>query len=384
MALAPGHVRIEGDQAAIIEAAREYAQNELLPRDRRWDRGEGSVSDVLPTLGEMGFLNLLVPEELGGLSCLYTTYASILHEISSASPATCVTISVHSLVGTIVSDAASEPFRSECLSGWGRPENFAAFALTEAGAGSDAAGIRTAATKVEGGYKINGEKMWITNGTRGRWFLTLARLEGVPKEQSLCAFLVDGNEKGLERSTIHGKMGIRGSETSVIHYTNVFVPDAHALGDPGCGLSVFLSGLDHGRVGIASQATGISEACLREMVTYANQREQFGRPIGRFQAVGNMIADSAVELEASKALIWRAASMIDSHRADRRLSSMAKLYASEAANRIAYRAVQVHGGSGYVNECRVEQLYRDARVTTIYEGTSEVQRLVIAKELMTL
>jgi alkylation response protein AidB-like acyl-CoA dehydrogenase len=176
-------------------------------------------------------------------------------------------------------------------------------------------------------------------------------------------------------------MGIRGSETAAINYTDTFVPNRFLIGEVGDGLEVFLSSLNLGRIGIAVQATGIAEACLDEMVSYARQREQFGRPIGSFQAVGNMIADSAVELEAAKALVWRAARMVDKGEADRYASSMAKLYATEVANRIAYRAVQVHGGTGYVRECRVEQLYRDARVTTIYEGTSEVQRIVIARGL---
>jgi alkylation response protein AidB-like acyl-CoA dehydrogenase len=178
-------------------------------------------------------------------------------------------------------------------------------------------------------------------------------------------------------------MGIRGSETAVISFNDTFVPDSHVVGEPGKGMAVCLKSLGRGRVGIAAQATGIAEACLTEMVSYARQREQFNQPIGKFQAVGNMIANSAVDLEAAKALVWRAAASVQWGEDDRRATSMAKLYASEAANRIAYRAVQVHGGSGYVNECRVEQLYRDARVTTIYEGTSEIQRIVIGREIAT-
>jgi hypothetical protein len=193
--------------------------------------------------------------------------------------------------------------------------------------------------------------------------------------------MIDGNDAGVQRTKIRGKMGIRGSETAVVHYDNVFVPDAYMLGEPGEGLKVFLTTLNEGRISIAAQASGIAEACLDEMVAYARQRHQFDRPIGKLPAIQNMIADSAVELEAAKLLIWRAAASADAGAPDRSASSMAKLYASEAANRIAYRAVQVHGGSGYVNECRVEQLFRDARVTTIYEGTSEIQRLLIGRAL---
>ncbi|RME39790.1 MAG: acyl-CoA dehydrogenase, partial [Planctomycetota bacterium] len=228
---------------------------------------------------------------------------------------------------------------------------------------------------------LNGEKMWITNGLSARWFLTLARLEGSPPREGLCALMVDGRQEGLERTKIRGKMGIRGSETAVISFHDVFVPAEHLLGNEGDGLRVFLTTLNRGRIGIACQATGIAEACLEAMVAYARERKQFDRPIGRFPAVADMIADSAVELEASKLLIWRAACRAQEGELQRASSSMAKAYATEAANRIAYRAVQVHGGTGYVRESRVEQLYRDARVTTIYEGTSEIQRAVIAREL---
>jgi len=381
MPLVPTHVELGEDQRALIGAAHDFARQELLPLDRRCDEDESTITPVLPTLGEMGLLNLRIPEEYGGVGCTYSTYAAIIHEIAVYSPATAVAVAVHSLVGGILNRCALDPLRGQWLSGWGDPENFAAFALSEAGAGSDAAGVRTTAVKVEGGYRVNGEKMWITNGLTGRWLLTLVRLDGVPDEKNLCALLMDGNVPGVEKTPIHGKMGIRGSETAVVNYTDVFVPDDHLIGDRGDGLEVFLSSLNLGRIGIAAQSTGIGEACLDEMVAYARQREQFGRPIGTFQGVADMIADSAVELDAAKALTWRAARLADHGGTDRRASSMAKLYASEAANRIAYRAVQVHGGSGYVRECRVEQLYRDARVTTIYEGTSEVQRLIIARTL---
>jgi len=382
MPLAPKHVELSEDDAAFIEATRDFARNELLPLDRKWDTGESSIEEILPTLAEMGFMNLVIPEDLSGLGCSYRTYAAILHEIAVYSPSVAVAISVHSMVGSILSRCANEEVRQECLPSWGAAESLAAFALSEAGAGSDAKAAALSARRVEGGFRLNGEKMWISNGLHGRWFLTLARLGDAGPDGALCAMLVDGNEPGLERTKIHGKMGIRGSDLAVINYADVFVPDRFLIGAPGDGLEVFLSSLNLGRIGIAVQATGIAEACLDEMVGYARQREQFGRPIGKFQAVGDMIAESAVELEASKVLIWQAASKVDAGHPDRVASSMAKLYASEAANRIAYHAVQVHGGTGYVQECRVEQLYRDARVTTIYEGTSEVQRIVIARGLM--
>ena len=382
MSLIPPHVELPDDQKMLIEAAREFAEGELLPLDRRWDTSDGSVSDILPQLGEMGLLNLCIPESLGGVGCPYRVYAAILHEIATCSPSTAVTISVHSMVGGVINKCATEPLRSEWLSNWGNPAHFAAFALSEAGAGSDVASTKTTATKVDGGYRLNGEKMWITNGMRARWFLMLARVAQAEDGKTFCAVLLDGNQKGVERTEIKGKMGIRGSETAVIHLSDAFVPDSHVIGALDKGIHVCLSSLNEGRIAIAAQATGISQACLTEMIRYARQREQFGRTIGEFQAVAQMLADSATELEAAKGLVWHAACKVDQGHPDRVASSMAKLYASESANRIAYRAVQVHGGSGYVNEFRVEQLYRDARVTTIYEGTSEIQRMVIARGLI--
>ncbi len=381
MPLIPPDVQLGDDESALLAATREFAEKELLERDRAWDKHEASVVEVLPQLAEMGLLGILVPAELNGLGCSYPVYAAMIHELAVWSPATAVTVAVHSMVGGIVNHFVREPLRSELLANWSQAESFGAFALSEAGAGSDAAASKTEAVEVEGGFRLTGEKMWVSNGLNARWFFVLAHLRGAPSEKAFCTLLMDGNAEGLTRSEIHGKMGIRGSETAVIHLNDVFVPDRYLVGARGQGLAACLKSLGRGRVGIGAQATGIAEACLNEMVSYARQREQFGQPIGQFQAIGDMIAQSAVELAAAKALVWRAACDIEAGFNNRTSSSMAKLCASEAANRIAYRAVQVFGGAGYVNESRVEQLYRDARVTSIYEGTSEIQRLVIAREL---
>ncbi|MEK7757487.1 MAG: acyl-CoA dehydrogenase family protein [Planctomycetota bacterium] len=381
MPLAPTDFIFSDDQALIVRTAAEFARTELLPLDRACDVDESCVTAILPKLSEMGFLNLLVPEELGGVGCPYRTFAAIIHELSVWSPSVGVTVAVHSLVGGIVARFVGEPLRSRWLSAWGDPRSFAAFAISEADAGSDASGVKTTAVEVDGGFRINGEKMWVTNGLSAGWLFTLVRLAGLPLDKNYCTLMIDARLPGITRTKIHGKMGIRGSETAVVHFSDVFVPVDHLVGERGNGLETCLASLNQGRIGIAAQATGIGEACLTEMVAYARQREQFGQPIGSFQGIGEQIADSAVELEAAKALVWRAACAVDSGETNRSASSMAKLYASEAANRIAYRAVQVHGGAGYVRECRVEQLYRDARITSIYEGTSEIQRIVIAREL---
>ncbi|MFQ5462544.1 MAG: acyl-CoA dehydrogenase family protein [Phycisphaerae bacterium] len=381
MALLPPGEQLNEDQRMILDAVGEFARGELLALDRKWDRDKSCVEDSLPKLSEMGLLSLSLPEQCGGLGCSFRLYAAIVHELARCSPSAAVAVCVHNMVCKILNSLAPEGFRHEHLSHMDEPANFAAFCLSEAGAGSDAGGTRAVAMPVDGGYRISGEKMWITNGLAARWFLTLARLEGLDPGENLCAFLIDGRGPGLSREKIRGKMGIRGSGTAVVALDGCFVPDDHLLGARGEGLRVFLTTLNEGRVGIAAQSTGIGEACLDEMVSYARQRCQFGRPIGSFQAIREMVAQSSVDLAVAKALTWRAATFVDSGNVHRAAASMAKLAASEAANRIAYRAVQVHGGAGYVNECRVEQLYRDARVTTIYEGTSEIQRLVIAREL---
>jgi alkylation response protein AidB-like acyl-CoA dehydrogenase len=366
----------------LIEAARDFSRGELLERDRAWDVDETTLAEVLPQVAEMGFMNLCLPEEVGGLGCRYRVYGDILAEISYASPSVAVALSVHNMVGMILLRYASQAKRAEWLSRWGEAESFAAFAITEAGAGSDPSASKTDAKRVDGGYRVTGEKMWISNGMHSRWFLTLVRTDPGRGKAGLSALVVDGNEEGVSRDKIVGKTGLRGSDTAVIHYDDVFVPADHLLGEEGQGMRVCLSALDGGRIGIAAQALGISQACLDEMVSYAKQREQFGQLLADFQAIQHMIADSDVEVSASRALIQVAADAVDAGEPDPAASARAKLFATEAANRIAYRAVQVHGGSGYVRECRVEQLARDARATTIYEGTSEIQRIVIARELL--
>jgi alkylation response protein AidB-like acyl-CoA dehydrogenase len=381
MSLLPRGAKFDSDPLSLVEAVGEFARDQLLPLDRSWDAGETSVAEALPELSEMGLLNLLTPAEFGGLECDYRTFAALIHELAVWSPSTAVTVSVHNMVGRIVQHFVQEPLRQRLLSTWGRPESFGAFCVSEAGAGSDARSIRTTVRQTADGFVLNGEKMWVTNGLSAGWYFVLARWDKAPRDKAYCTFLVRADSPGLTRDKILGKMGIRGSETAVLHFQDVHVPREHQVGETGKGLLVCLSTLNGGRISIAAQATGIAEACLSEMTSYARQREQFGRPIGGFQAVGNMIADSVVELDAAKILVWRAASTVEGDRTDRSASAMAKLYASEAANRIAYRAVQVHGGTGYVHECRVEQLYRDARITSIYEGTSEIQRMVLAREL---
>jgi butyryl-CoA dehydrogenase len=370
------------DHRMLIDGVREYARGELLSRDRQWDRSETSCCELLEQFAQMGLLGLRVPEELGGLGCPMLPYAQIIRELAYASPAVAVTISVHSMVCEAVRMYAAPRVRDEILRRLTSPDNLSAFAISEPDAGSDPASARTRAERVEGGWRLFGSKMWVTNGLTGRWFVVLARTNTQGTHRDLSMFLMDARQAGVQRSPIHGKMGIRGSETAEMALDGAFVPEQNLLGQVGEGMRVALSALDGGRIGIAAQALGIAQACLDEMISYARQRRQFDRPIADFQAIQWMIADSATEIAAAELLMEQAALLKDAGRPFTRQASMAKLFATEAANRIAYRAVQIHGGSGFVNEFRVEQLYRDVRVTTIYEGTSEIQRLVIARSLL--
>lgn len=373
---------ISDDHRLLIEGVRDYARGELLALDAKWDKEESSCCERLGQLYEMGLMGLRVPEDHGGLGCPMLPYAHIIRELSYASPSVAVTVSVHNMVCEAIKMFAADALRDEMQRCLVTPGNLAAFAISEPDAGSDPAAAKTRAVPVAGGWKLTGSKFWVTNGLHGRWFIVLARTDHSGRSKDLSMFMLDAQQDAVERRSIHGKMGIRGSETAEMSLDGAFVPTEHLLGQPGDGLKIALSALDGGRIGIASQAVGISQACLDLMVSYSKERRQFNRPIADFQAIQWMIADSQTELDASQLLIDRAAQLKDAEQPYTREASIAKLFATEAVNRIAYRAVQVHGGTGFVNECRVEQLYRDARVTTIYEGTSEIQRHVIAREIL--
>jgi alkylation response protein AidB-like acyl-CoA dehydrogenase len=375
-------VTVSDDHRMLVEAVRDYARRELIERDQQWDRTETSCCTHLNHFYEMGLMGLRVPEEDGGLECPMVPYTHIIRELAYASPSVSVTVSVHSMVAEAVKQFAHERIRRRMLNQLATPGNLSAFAISEANAGSDPAAARVRAEQGKGGWKLYGEKMWVTNGITGRWFAVLARSGNGGASKDLSVLLMDAQQDGVERRPIEGKMGIRASETAQMSLDGAFVPEDHLLGDPGDGLKIALSALDGGRLGIAAQAIGIGQACLDIMSAYAKQREQFGQPIANFQAIQWMIADSATELSAAQLLTDRAAWLKSQDQPFTKEASMAKLYASEAANRIAYRAVQIHGGYGYVNEFRVEQLYRDARITTIYEGTSEIQRHVIARDVL--
>lgn len=388
-------VALAEEHEVLVETVREFARAELVERDRQWDRDESSCCAALGPLYDMGLMALRVPEAAGGLECPMVPYAHIIRELAWASPSIAVTVGVHNMVCEIVKMYAAAALRDEMLPMLATPGHLGAFAISEPNAGSDAGAAKTRAERASGGWKLHGSKMWVTNGLTARWIVVLAipsdfvtpkggsdDESGSDTKRRLSMLLMDTQQSGIKCSPIHGKMGIRGSETAEMSLDGAFVPETNLLGERGWGMRIGLSALDGGRIGIASQAVGIGQAALDLMIDYAKQREVFGRKIGEYQAIQWMISDSHTELMAAQRLIDRAAWLKEQRRPFTQEASMAKLYASEAANRIAYRAVQSHGGYGYVREFRVEQLYRDARITTIYEGTSEIQRHVIARDLL--
>lgn len=373
---------LDSEARTLVEAVRDFARAELAPLDRACDRDESSICQALPQLAEMGLLGLRLPEEIGGLAVDKRTYAAILHELSYASPSAAVTISVHNMCAEMTYRAGTPYARDTVAPQMVSAEHLGCFAISEADAGSDVAGVTCRAVRHDDHWMLDGNKMWITNGERGRWFLTLAQTAEFGDKRGLTMFIVDGQQPGFERIKITGKMGLRGSETVSLHLTNVQTPHESLVGEEGGGIKVGLMALNGGRITIAAQATGLAAACLDEMVSYAKQRVAFGQPIGRFAAIQQMIADSRVELAAAEALVIRACQLDELAPELISAASKAKLYATEAAGRIADRAVQVFGGAGYVNDSLVEKLYRDARVMRIYEGTSEIQRVVIARDLL--
>ncbi|HEX8429664.1 MAG TPA: acyl-CoA dehydrogenase family protein [Longimicrobium sp.] len=376
---------MNSDQLQIRDLAREFAEGELRPHAEEWDRAAAFPREVIGKLGELGFLGMLIPEEWDGLGLDSATYLIALEEIARGDASVAVAMSVHNSLPTqMILAQGTEEQKERWLRPMARGEMLGGFALSEAEAGSDSAGLAAQAVKTDGGWVLNGAKAWITNGGFGDVMVVMARTDSPGDRRGakgIGAFIVPVNTPGYEVGKKEDKMGQRASETVGIAFTDLFVPDDQLLGEAGRGLIYALQGLDNGRMGIASLATGIAQAALEHSLSYAGGRKQFGTPISQFQGMQWKLANMATRIEAARGLTLRAAAAKDAGEPVSKLASMAKLYASETAMYVTTEAVQVHGGYGYVKEYPVERLFRDAKVTEIYEGTSEVQRTVIAREL---
>ncbi|HEU4884651.1 MAG TPA: acyl-CoA dehydrogenase family protein [Longimicrobium sp.] len=373
------------EQQQIRDLAREFAENELRPHAEEWDREAHFPREVIQKLGELGFLGMLLPEQYDGLALDTLAYVVALEEIGRGDASVAVAMSVHNSLPTqMILAHGTDAQKERWLGPMARGEMLGAFSLSEPDAGSDAAGMAAHARKVDGGWILNGAKAWVTNGGFGDVVVTMVRTDSPDDRRGakgIGAFIVPTSTEGYSVGKKEDKMGQRASETVGISFHEMFVPDDQLLGDPSQGFIYALQGLDNGRMGIAALAIGVAQAALEHALAYADERKQFGQAIRHFQGMQFKLANMAVRIEAARALLHRAAAAKDAGEPVSKLSSMAKLFASEAAMYVTTEAIQVFGGYGYVKEYPVERLFRDAKVTEIYEGTSEIQRTVIAREL---
>ncbi|HET8924523.1 MAG TPA: acyl-CoA dehydrogenase family protein [Candidatus Acidoferrum sp.] len=375
---------LKDHQKLIRDTVRQFMETEVRPFVKEWEKQEKFPAEAVRKLGEMGCCGVLTPEEWGGPGLDTVSYALIMEEVarvftalSTAIGVTCSAVQAPLLM--FGNEAQKKKYMRRMASG----ETLGAFCLTEPVAGSDAAGIQARAVLEGNCYKLNGTKTWVSNGSVAGVLLVFAKTDPAAGGKGISAFLIEPGFPGFRVGRHEDKMGQRSSPSVEILLNDCVVPAENRLGEEGQGLRIALGALDGGRIGIAAQAVGLAQGALEETVKYAKQRKAFGKNLGDFQAIQWMIADMQTEIEAARGLTYYAAWLKDAHPTKlRAASSKAKLYASEMVNRVVYKAVQVHGSVGYSRETDVERMYRDARVITIYEGTSEVQRMIIARELL--
>ena len=371
------------EQELLRGEIRRFAEERIRPGVTERDERREFPAEIVTELGSMGVLGLFVPERWGGAGFDMVAYVVAIEELARVCPATAVTVSVtNSVCCWPILTFGSDELRARALPELAGGDTLGGFGLTEPGAGSDVAAIRTTARRDGGEWVLDGEKAWITNAGLARWFVVVART-GEEGSRGLSAFAVPADAPGFSVGTPEHKLGLRASRTAPLYFSDCRIPAGNLLAAEGEGFKVAMATLDHSRLGIAAQAVGIHQRALELAVGYARERRQFGKPIAEHQAVQLEIAQMATELAAARALTRGAAALADAGAPDAgRLASQAKLYASEAANRAAAKSLQLHGGNGFHEDYEISRLYRDVRVTTIYEGTSEMQRLVIARRLL--
>jgi len=370
------------EQVMIRDMARDFARNEIAPHAQAWEKA-GWIDDALVAkMGELGLLGMMVPEEWGGSYIDYVAYALAVEEISAADGAAGTLMSVHSSVGcgpvlNYGSDAQKQQWLEKLASG----QAIGCFCLTEPQAGSEAHNLRTRAELKDGEWVLNGAKQFVSNGKRAQLAIVFAVTDPELGKRGLSAFLVPTDNPGYSVDRMEHKMGIRASDTCAVTLSNCRIPAENLLGERGKGLSIALSNLEGGRIGIAAQALGIARAAFEAALAYASERVQFDKPIIEHQSIANLLADMHTRINASRLLVLHAARLRTAGKPCLSEASQAKLFASEMAEWVCSKAVQIHGGYGYLEDYPVERYYRDARITQIYEGSSEIQRLLIAREL---
>ena len=371
------------EQLEFQRTVREFCEREVKPNARRWDESAEFPLATVRALGELGVMGMTVPPEYGGAGLDLVASSVVIEEVARYDGSLALTVASHNGLGTghllrFGSEELKRRFVPDLASG----RKLAAWALTEAGSGSDAAGLRTSAVRRGERWVLNGSKMFITQGTVGDVFIVLALTTPERRQKGITAFLVERGAKGLSQRALKGKLGMRSSDTAELVMEEVEVPDAHRLGAVDQGFIQTLQILDRGRIGVGALAVGLARGAMEDARAYAKERRAFGKPIAEFQAIGFALADMATEVSAARLLVRRAAALPDAGERFTREASMAKLFASEVAMRATSKAIQIHGGYGYTRDFPVERYFRDAKLCEIGEGTSEVQRMVIGRDVL--
>ena len=372
------------EQEQVKRTVREFAEAEIRPHVMEWDEAQHFPRELFPKMGELGLMGVLFPEEYGGAGMGYVEYATIIEELARVDGSIGLSVAAHnSLCSNHLFQYGSEEQRRKFVAPLARGEKLGAWALTEPGSGSDASNMRTTAVQRDGGWVLNGAKNFITHGISADTCVVMAVTDREMRSRGVTAFVVERGTPGFAAGKKENKLGVRASETASLIFEDCFVPDENLLGERGRGFVNSMHILDGGRVSIAALAVGIAQGAYESALKYSKERHQFGKPIAEFEAIQFKLADMATQIDAARLLTLRAAQLKDGHRQTTRESAMAKLFASEVAVKVAEEAIQIHGGYGYTKDYPPEKHWRDAKICTIGEGTSEVQRLVIARQLLT-
>ncbi len=375
-------LELSEEQRMIRDMARDFARREIAPHAQTWEKAGWIDDGLVARMGELGLLGMVVPEQWGGSYIDYVAYALAVEEISAGDGATGALMSIHNSVGCgPVLNYGSQAQKDEWLAELASGRAIGCFALTEPQAGSEAHNLRSRAERVDGQWILNGSKQFCSNAKRAKLAIVFAVTDPDLGKKGLSAFLVPTDTPGFAVERSEHKMGIRASDTCAVSLSDCRIPEANLLGERGKGLAIALSNLEGGRIGIGAQALGIARAAFEAALLYARERVQFGKPIAEHQSIANMLADMQTQLNAARLLILHAARLKSAGLPCLSEASQAKLFASEMAEKVCSQAVQIHGGYGYLEDYPVERYYRDARITQIYEGSSEIQRLLIAREL---
>ncbi|HEX8639057.1 MAG TPA: acyl-CoA dehydrogenase family protein [Pyrinomonadaceae bacterium] len=371
------------EQEQIKYSVREFAESEIRPRIMEWDETQHFPEELRPQLAELGLMGVIFPEEYGGAGMGYIEYATIIEELGRVDGSVGLSVAAHnSLCSNHIYMFGSEEQKRQYLVPLAQGESFGAWGLTESGAGSDASGTRTTAIRSNGGWLVNGSKNFITHAIACNTLVAVAVTDKEKGNKGISAFIFDKSMEGFRPDKKENKLGMRASETASVVFEDCYVPDENRLGNEGEGFLQSMQILDGGRISIAALSVGIAQGAYEAAIKYAKERQQFGKPIAEFQAIQFKLADMATQIEAARLLTLQAASLKDAGKKVTQKSAMAKLYASEVAVKVAEESIQIHGGYGYTKDYPAEKYWRDSKLCTIGEGTSEIQRLVIAKMLL--